>query len=132
MLFSFSIACLRHVFPAYPFRIGCGDVHGHFLDEVLERLGPRHEVGFAVHFNEHADLAAHMDVAADEPLRRRAARPLGRLRQSALAQQRRRFFHVAVRFGERGLALHHPRASLVPELLYLICRDCCHVVISHS
>ena len=51
---------------------------------------------------------------------------LGRLRQPALAEERDRLFHVAVRFGQRGLALHHARAGLVAKLLHLICRDCCH------
>ena len=113
----------RHVLAAHPLRVGGGDVHADLLDEVLEVVGARHEVRLAVHLDEDADLAAQVDVAADHALRRGAAGALGRLRQAALAEQGDRLVHVAVRLGQRRLALHHARAGLVAKLLDHVCRN---------
>ena len=101
------------------------------FDELLEVVGARDEVGLAVHLDEHADLAAHVDVVADQPLGGRAAGLLGRLREPALAQERRRLLEVAVGLGQRRLALHHARAGRVAELLHHRCRNF-HVAISCS
>ena len=113
----------RDLLTAHPPGRRGGDVHRHILDEVVEVVGPRNEVRLAVHFHEDADLAAHVDVAADGTLRRGPAGALRGLRQSALAQQGHRLFHVAVGFGERGLALHHAGARLVAKLFDLCRRN---------
>src|SRR5262249_61645612 len=75
-------------------------------------------------FHEAADLAAGVNVVADQPLGRGAAGLLGRGGEPALAEQRQRRVHVAAGLGEGPLALHHPRAGRVAELLHLISRDC--------
>ena len=86
-------------------------MHRDLAREVLEVVGARDEVRFAVHLHEDADLAAHVDVAADQPFVGRAAGLLRRLREPALAEDRRRLVDVAVGLGERRLALHHARAG---------------------
>ena len=108
----------RHLFPPHVLRAGRGNVHGDLARKALEVLRPRHEVGLAVHLDQDANLAAHVDVAADQPFVGRAAGFLRRLREPALAEDGRRFLHVAVRFGERGLALHHARAGQIAELFH--------------
>ena len=80
----------RHVLAADVPRIGGRDVQRQLLHERLEVVGARDEVGLAVHLDEHADLAAHVDVAADDALARGAARALGGRGEPLLAQQRRR------------------------------------------
>ena len=113
-------------------RAGCRHVHRNLAGEVLEVIGARHEIRLAVHFHEHANLAAHVNVAADEPFVRRTARFLGRLGETALAKNGGRLLDVAVRFGQRRLALHHARAGQVAELLHHRCRDfhrCCHLLL---
>ena len=112
-----------HLVAADVLRVGRRHVHRDFLHELLEALGAGHEVGLAVHFHEHADLAAHVDVAADHALRRVPAGALGGLGQAALAQHRDRLVHVAAALGEGGLAFHHARAGLLPEGLHLFCCD---------
>jgi hypothetical protein len=86
-----------HVLAAHPLRVGGGDVHRDLLDEVLEVVGARHEVRLAVDLDEHADAAAHVDVAADDALRRGASGALGGLGEAALAQQRHRLVQIARR-----------------------------------
>ena len=49
-------------------RVRRGDVHREVAHQRLELLGARHEVRLAVHLHQHADLAAHVDVAADRAL----------------------------------------------------------------
>ena len=43
-------------------------MHGDVLDQLLEALGARHEVGLAVDLDQDADLAAGVDVGADHAL----------------------------------------------------------------
>jgi hypothetical protein len=50
-------AC-RHVFLADEARIGGGDVHGDIVHQLLEIVGAGHEIGLAVDFHQHAELAA--------------------------------------------------------------------------
>ena len=67
----------------------------------------------------HADLAAHVDVVADDAVLGGAARALGGRGEALLAQELDGLVHVAAGFGQRGLAVHHPRAGLVAQLLHL-------------
>ena len=62
------------------------DVHGDFLRQRLEVRRPRDEVGFAVHFDQHRDLAAKVHVVPDDPVLGDAAGALGGLRQAFLSQ----------------------------------------------
>ena len=97
------------------------------MTSARELIGARNEVGLAVHFHEDADLAAHVDVAADRALAGRAAGLLRRRREAALAQQGGGRFEVAVRFGQRGFAFHEAGAGHVAKFLHELCRNC-HVI----
>src|SRR6185436_13363947 len=90
----------RDVLAPDPPRIRGRDVHRDFLDQVAEVVGPRYEIRLTVDLDEDADAATHVDVAADDTLGRRTAGLLRRLRETALPQQRRGLFHVAVRLCE--------------------------------
>ena len=57
---------------------------------VWKLVGARHEVGLAVHLDEHADLAAHVDVAGRSSPSLVVRPAFLRLRESAFAQDRRR------------------------------------------
>src|ERR1043166_1711198 len=56
----------RHVLAADVGRVRGRDMHRELLRQLLELVGPGDEVGLAVHLDENADLAAHVDVVADE------------------------------------------------------------------
>jgi hypothetical protein len=103
-------------------------VHRQLFHQVAEVLGTSDEVRFAVHLHEHADAAAHVDVAADDALGGGAAGALGGGGESRLAEQGDGLFHVATGIGERLLALHHAGAGPVAKLLDQGCCDLCHVV----
>src|SRR5690606_19119957 len=92
-------------------------------DQRLEVFRPRHEVRLAVDLDQHPDLAAHVDVAADRTLARFPARTLRRLRGALRAQEVDRLLHVPARLLQRLLALHHPGAGPLTQLLYLLSSD---------
>src|SRR5581483_2133755 len=76
---------------------------------------------------DHRPLRAVLgEAVADLALGRRAVGALGRLRHPALAQEDDRGFHVAVRLLQGALAVHHPGARLVAELLDERRRDLRH------
>src|SRR5580698_8202250 len=63
-------------------RIGGGDVHGEIVAELLKFLGARDEIGFAIHFDDRGDLAAGVNVVADQAF---AGLALGFFRRGGLA-----------------------------------------------
>ena len=67
------------------------------------------------------------EAVTDQSLACRAPRFFRGGGEPSLAQNRVRFGEVAVRLGERGLALHHPDAGLVPELLHIGCGNRRHL-----
>ena len=66
--------------------------------KLLERFGARHEVGLAVHFHDHADFSAGVNVVADEPFARLALRLLRGRGLALLAQDVDGLFNVGGRF----------------------------------
>src|SRR5690606_14494690 len=107
----------RHVFAAGPRGVGRGHLQGDLLQERLEVLGARDEVGLAVEFDEHADLAPGVDVGANQSFTGGAAGLLRRLRQATLAENRDGIVEVAIGLLERSLALHHAGTGQIAELL---------------
>src|SRR5262249_48017316 len=95
----------------------------HLVDQLPEVVGARDEVRLAVPLDEAARRSIRREPVADEALFGRAAGLLARAREPALAQDRRRLLEVAARLGQGVLALHHPRAGLLAELLHHVCRD---------
>ena len=57
------------------------------LDQLLEGVGAGHEVGLAVHSTQHANLAAHVDVARHRALGGDRLDFLAAAGQALLAQQ---------------------------------------------
>ncbi len=103
-------------------------MHGDILQQLLEVVGAGHEVALAVHLEQHADLAAGVDVGSDCAFVGGAGGLLGGRGHALLAQDHNRFFHIALRFNQRGTAIHHGRAGLFAEILYL----CSEIVLSHG
>ncbi len=65
--FPFALEHLgRHVFPANVARVNGGDVHGHVVAKLFERIRARDEIAFAIDFDDHADFAAGMNIVADQ------------------------------------------------------------------
>ena len=99
------------------------DLGEHVPHQLLEVGRARDEVRFAVDLGEDAGRVIGGDRVGDQPFAGRAARLLRGARQAALAQDRVRLLEVAVRLGERVLALHHARARLIAQLLHHVGRD---------
>jgi hypothetical protein len=93
-------------------------LHGDLTQKALKLRGLGDEVGFAVEFNHHADLAASVDIGANRAFRRDPARPFCGLRDTFLAQPHDGPFKVARGFGECLFAIHYARAGLVAQLSY--------------
>ena len=98
-------------------RIGRCDLHRHVLDEPLEFLRASDEVGFAVHFDQYAELRASVDVASDDTLVRGASALLLGNRDAPLAQIDFGSGHVAAGLHQGPLALHESGTALVAEFL---------------
>ncbi len=107
-----------HILAPHEFRIGRGHLHGQVLHQFLKVIGARHEIGFAIDFDQHADLRAGMNVVADHALLGRARRLLRRRGDAGLAQDDLCLAQVSLGLDQRLLALHHPRSGAFPELLY--------------
>ena len=102
-------------------------MHGNILDERLELLVLGNEVGFAVHLDEHPDLAAGMDIGADGPLAGNAAGLLGGRGKSLLAEIVDSLFMVSTGFGQGPLAVHETGAGYFSQFVYL-CSGYAHVI----
>src|SRR5215204_344451 len=100
-----------------------GDVERDVAGEGHEVVVAGDEVGVAVDLDEHADLGVAVDVGLDRALGGLAAAHLLGLDAEADAQQLHGLVEVAVGLLEGLLALHHPRARPVAELLDQLGRD---------
>ena len=81
-------------------------------------FGARDEVGLAVDFHHHAELAAGVNVAADQALLGGARRLLAGRRDAVLAQDDFGLADIALGLDQRLLALHHARAGALAELFH--------------
>ena len=111
----------RHVFGLHIARIARRDVHRDVLEQLLEVLGARHEVALAVDFDQHADLAAGMDVGAHCAFVGGAGRLLLCRGHAALAQHNECVFDISLCLLQSLQAVAHRRARLLAEILYQLC-----------
>ena len=68
--------------------MGRGDVQSDVLHEIAEVFVLRHEIGLAIHFDQHADFALQMNVGSDNAFLGRAGRFLARAGDALCAQNR--------------------------------------------
>src|SRR5215218_1103026 len=97
-----------------------GDVQRHVAGELLELGRARHEIRLAVDLDEDADPPIEVHVSLDEPLGRSPPALLCGQGLASLPEDLPRAFNVPFRLFERTLHVHHPRGSLLPELLNLL------------
>ena len=95
--------------------------------ERLEILVAGHEVGFRVDLDDDAGALANRD--GHETLGRDTSRLLGRLRQTFLPKPIDRGLDVALRFVQRGFAVHHADAGLLAKILHHCGSDLSHVLV---
>src|SRR4051794_33331839 len=108
----------RNVVPGDPARCGrARDVQREVLHELPELLGVGDEVGLAVDLDERPNGVVEVDVRVDPALVGASPGALGRAREPLLAQELRCARDVAVGLDQRALAVHHPGAGRVAELL---------------
>src|SRR5256885_2284322 len=103
-------------------RIHRRDLHRDLASELAEVVVARDEVGLARELHERADAAAAVDVGLDDALLGLATRLLLGPHEPTLLDQGLRAVEVAFRLFERALAIHHARARLLAQALYLILR----------
>ena len=77
----------------------------------------RHEIGFAIHFHQHADLALQMNVGSDDTFLRRAGGFFPGAGDAFRAQGRFGLLQIAARLSQRAFAIHHAGVGFLPELL---------------
>src|SRR5215467_1680328 len=99
-------------------RIRRGNLHPEILHQLLEGLGARDEVRFAVHLDEYAQLGAVVDVGPDDALTGIPVGALAGLSESLLPEELDGRFEIALRRLERLLAVHHAGAGPVAEVLH--------------
>src|SRR5580692_105356 len=104
-----------HAIPIQILRRHCGNVHRDVAGKLCKLRISCDEIGFAIHLDQHADLAAGVDVTRDEPFIGLALGFLCRLRRAALEQERFRAFDVAGGVEQRFAAIHHRRARLFTQ-----------------
>jgi hypothetical protein len=110
-------------FRAGPAGVDCVE---HVLRVREELVVVRHRLCLAADSDQRAPAPVVRQPVADLTLARLAARALRRLRHPLLAQESDGGLEVAVRLLEGALAVHHPRAGLVAELLDEACRNHSH------
>ena len=97
---------------------------GDHLDQALEQVVAGDEVGFRIDLDHDALGALHQH--ADQTFGGDAAGFLRRFRETLLAQPVLRRRHIALRLGERGLAIHHAGAGRLAQFLDHLGRDIRH------
>jgi len=105
---------------------GGGDVGSH----PLEQLGLRDEVGLAVQLHQDPGAGA-VERGRDQAVGRRPGGPLGHVLDALEPQQLDRLVELAIRVGQRVLAIHHPCAGSVAKPLHIRAGEVPHVLISH-
>src|SRR5262249_6680751 len=93
------------------------NLHGDFLHQALEIWALGGKIGLTIHFHQHSQFSARMNVGTDRAFRGDATGALGRRGDALLAQPERGFFQISTALGERLLAIHHPSAGLLAQIL---------------
>src|SRR5262249_23532522 len=96
----------------------------HLLCERLELVVLRHEIRLRAHAEDRAGRVR--DHVPDEAVGGRALGLLPGRREAALTQEDARLFEIAARLLEGSLAVHHPGAGGVAQLLDQACGDRAH------
>src|SRR5262249_17190041 len=109
-------------------RVGGDDLHREVFDQPLKVLVAGDEVGLAVDLHQRAETAA-MDVGANQTLGGDASLPALTPGDALLAKVFLPLGEIALRLGERLLAIHHPRPGLFPELLHHSGGDLSHLLL---
>src|SRR5439155_15159073 len=99
------------------------DLHGDLARERREVVVLGHEVRVAVDLDQHADLRSGVNVGLDRSLGGRALAEILDLLALPDAQDLDRLLDVALRLGERLLAIHHAGARAVAQRLDVLRRD---------
>ena len=102
---------------------GCGLSHGQ------EAVVLGHEVGFAVHFDQGANIAGNM--AGHSAFGGDTRSGFAGLVAQLDAQNLFCFGHVAIGFGQGFLALHHGGVGFRAQFCDHACCNCCHRVLLH-
>ena len=98
-------------------------MHRHVVAQALKISGARNEVALAIHFHQHANFSAGVDVVAHQSFGSSALRFLCRCGLSFLAQDADGLFDVAFRFKQRFSTSGETRAGAVAQLFHELGRN---------
>ena len=109
----------RHILALDVQRILSGDVHRDVLHQRLKLVTACREVGFGIDFDEDAELPSGMNVVSDHAFSGNSGGFLLGGSQALLSQNDDGRFHIALRFDERVLAVHHACAGFLAEIFHV-------------
>jgi hypothetical protein len=117
--FAFAVEHFRSdVFAAHVARIDSGDVHGDVVAKLLEGIGARDEIAFAIDFDDHADFSASMNIVADEAFGGFARGFLGRGGLTLFAEDVDGLLDVTAGFDQGSTTIAEPRVGEFSEFFY--------------
>src|ERR1700730_16599532 len=102
-------------------RIERRNVHGDIVAQLLVRRSARHEVRLAVHFHDHADFSARMNVVPHQSFAGLALCLFRGSRLALLAQNIDGLLHIAGRLHQRRATVAEARAGALAQFLHEIC-----------
>jgi hypothetical protein len=98
-------------------------VHGDIVHQFSEVVGASYKIAFAIHLNQHTDLASCVDVAGDGTFTGDTGSFLLSDGGAALTKNDDGLFHIALGLGQGLLTVHHGRSGAFAELFHLISRN---------
>ena len=97
-------------------------MHGDVVAKLLEGFGAGDEIGLAIDFDEHANLAAGVNVTADQTFAGFALGLFGGGSLALFAEDVDGLLDIAGGFNQRGAAIGKARVGTVAQLFYELWR----------
>ena len=109
---------LRYFLATNVTRIERSHMHGHVVAQVAEIIGTRHEIGFAIHFDEDANFPAGMNIMADHAFGGLPRRFLLRGGLPFFSQDVNGALHIAFGFHQRRAAIGKSCAGAFAQIFH--------------
>ena len=104
-------------------------MHGDIFGKTQEIFIFRHKIRFTIYFNQHPQLAAHMNVRLDGSLRHGSAGSFLGGCQPLFSKKIDSFINVRVALHKCLLAVHHSGTGFFPQLFNHRRANCCHLIL---
>ena len=91
-------------------------MHGDVLGKLDKVVALGRKIGFTVHFYQHPDAPAPVDIRMDHSLGGFSTRAFQGLGKALLTQEIDSLLHISAGFLKSLLAVHHAGVGLVPQI----------------